>query len=205
MMTIKANIKNYIKDNKKIYLLLIFVIVIGVIKGNLDLISMKKVTIKELGEYINNFFNVVCDKNIKKNEIIFGEFFNSIKLFLLVWLCGSSIVGIPVIFYIMYIKGYVLGFCSGILIQSMGLNGVTLVTIGILPKEIFFIPIIVILGVSGIKFSISMIRNNKLRMLRQKNMLKEFGKYSLLGFFLCVVSFLVILTNWEISFKLLMK
>ena len=202
-MTGRFGVRNYIKENKKIYLLLTFLVVVGIVKGNLDLIFMKKVTINELSDYINNFFHMLYNMEMKKNEIIFKEFLNSIKLFLLVWICGSSVVGAPIIFYIMYLKGYVLGFCSGVLIQSRGINGVRLVTMGILPKEIFFIPTMIVLGAYGIKFSVGMIKNGKLRMLKQKNMALEFGKYLFFGLVMCVINFIVILTNWEISFRLL--
>lgn len=199
------NLKNFVKENRKIYLLLIFILIIGIVKGNFDLISIKKNIMSELGDYINNFFSVIHSGQIKKEQIILEEFLNSIKLFLVVWLCGSSIIGIPVIFYIVYLKGYIVGFCSGILIKSMGLNGINIIIANILPKEIFIIPIIVILSVSGIKFSIGIIKNSRLRLLKQKNIVKEFGKYSLLGVILSFISFVVILVNWEISFKFLVR
>ncbi|MBR4313275.1 MAG: stage II sporulation protein M, partial [Lachnospiraceae bacterium] len=125
----------------------------GIIKANFDLITMNGASINELGQDINNAFHIVGNNTIQKEGMIFSEFINIAKLLMIVWVCGSSIMGIPAIFYIVYTKGYMLGVCSGILIKSMGINGITLITVGILPKEIFFIPIIIILGVNGIKFS----------------------------------------------------
>lgn len=181
-------IKNHIKDNIYAYALLTIAMVIGIIKANFDLITMNGANINELGQDINNVFYMMGNNSIQKDDMVLREFINIVKLLMIVWVCGSSIIGIPVIFYVVYTKGYMLGVCSGILIKSMGINGITLISLGILPKEIFFIPIIIILGVNGIKFSTYIIKSNKLHMFRRKSVLKEFAIYSMTWIAMCIVS-----------------
>lgn len=187
-------VKKSIKQNRYIIIALVLILVVGVIKASFDLIK-----IKETGDIVDYINTIIKSRNVAQYDLVITEFLAILKILFLIWLCGSSIVGIPVILYIIYKKGYIIGFCSGMLIKSMGINGLKLITVMMVPKEIFIIPIMVIIAINGIRFSINIVSGYT---LRHKNIFKEFGVYVAKGLIYSIISLAVILLNISIELHL---
>ena len=189
-----VNVKKCIKQNRYIVSILVGMLVIGVIKANFDLLKLEDVT--KMSEYINE---MVKNRKMVGYDLVIAEFWDILKILVGIWLCGSSILGVPVVFWLVYMKGYVIGFCSGILIKTMGMNGLKLITAVMLPKEIFYIPIILILATSSIRFSIDMLNG---KILRHKKIFKEMGIYAVKGIIFSIISLVVILLNASLELHL---
>ena len=88
---------NFIKRNKIfsfIILITIFTFIGGIIIHSLLDISTK-------GEIVNNLYNYSNNINIKN---IFDDLFSNILLFIIIWLFGISVVGIPIIIFLYLFK-----------------------------------------------------------------------------------------------------
>ncbi|MBP5426651.1 MAG: stage II sporulation protein M [Clostridiales bacterium] len=184
----------HIREHVRIYILIIIVMVIGLVKGSIDLVKVEEVTILNLGECIKDFFDIGSARI--ENDIFFREFRTMAKLFLVVWISGSSLIGFPIIAYIIYLKGYALGFLSGVLIKSMGIRGTIVMVMAVLPKEMFLIPIIVVLGVMSMQYSLYMINNR--RIFYSKSVIREFVKYALKGGACSLLGTLVVAINTKL-------
>jgi stage II sporulation protein M len=62
---------------------------------------------------------------------------------------------------ILFIKGFILGFTVGFLIDELGFTGILFSTISLFPQNIIIIPSIVIIGVSALSFSLILLKNKR--------------------------------------------
>ena len=89
----------------------------------------------------------------------------------ILWVLGVTIIGIPFIYILIGVRGFITGFTSGFIIEYLGLKGVLFSAMTILPKELIIIPCLIALGVNGINFSMGIIKN-KSNKDENKNSLK---------------------------------
>lgn len=81
-----------------------------------------------------------------------------IKWFLIVWVCGCTVIGVPLIFLLYFMKGILLGFTIGFLTQTAGWYGVLYATITLLPSNLLFIPLFLVAGASALTFARTVIQ-----------------------------------------------
>ena len=86
------------------------------------------------------------------------------------WILGISIIGLPVIFIMVFLKGIVVGFTVGFLVNQMGINGFFLSFVSVLPQNILLIPAYLIMGTCAIAFSMRLIRQLLLNAALQKHL-----------------------------------
>ena len=68
-------------------------------------------------------------------------FFHNIKYMGVIWILGISIIGLPVMLILLFLKGMVIGFTVGFLVNQMGWSGFLLSFVSVLPQNIFIIPV----------------------------------------------------------------
>ncbi|MFP3381015.1 stage II sporulation protein M, partial [Bacillus sp. SIMBA_069] len=76
------------------------------------------------------------------------------KTVAIMWVLGLSIIGLPMILLMLFLKGVVVGFTVGFLVNQLQWQGVTFAMMGILPQNLLVVPALFIVGVSGISFSL---------------------------------------------------
>ncbi len=114
-------------------------------------------------------------------------------MLLLLWILGVSIIGIPLISLVIAIKGFIVGFSIGLLVESLGMNGIFSSIILFIPKEIIIIPCIIALGVNGLIFSLNIIRRKSNKYLLQSNFKMDFIAYCTFSLFFTGFIFLGVL------------
>ncbi|MDQ2086196.1 stage II sporulation protein M [Herbivorax sp. ANBcel31] len=174
---IREVIVNHIKSNLNLYFFLFLAFVIGVSAGAFTVNGLSPIQRKELTNYIHGFFQLFENQKVDSNEILRISLVDNIREIVILWVLGVTIIGIPFIYILIGVRGFITGFTSGFIIEYLGLKGVLFSVITILPKEIIIIPCIIALGVNGINFSLSIIEN-KSNKNDQKNSLKmNFFRY----------------------------
>jgi stage II sporulation protein M len=76
----------------------------------------------------------------------------------LVWLLGLSVVGVPFIAAVVFLRGFVLGFALAFLVKDLVLRGVVLALVALLPQQLFLLPGLAFAAVAAIAFSIGALR-----------------------------------------------
>ena len=128
--------------NKKIFLFLLTMSIIGVITGCIFLILIKENN-TELNNEINKFISNINSMNYLES---FKNIFSSNIFFLLIiWLIGISIIGIPVSLFLFFIKSFSLGFTISSFILIYKVRGVLISLIYIVPCQIINIIITIYL------------------------------------------------------------
>lgn len=139
--------KNNIMKQKKLYLFLIGLVIVGIIVGILFWFVINNEDKLLVTKNLNNFFE--C---IKKGNAInyWGSLFNSLVTGLiyivLIWLLGISIVGLPIILIIITIKSFIVGFSISSIIASYGFKGILGAFVYTFPHQIIFLLLLILLG-----------------------------------------------------------
>lgn len=170
--------------------MLFIAFIIGVGAGIFALNGLAIAQREELNNYFQGFLQLLENQKINSNELLKISTISNIKIVFILWLLGVTIIGIPFIFAVMAIRGFISGFCSSVIINALGIKGVLLSFFTIVPKEIILIPCFLVLGVNGINFSLNIIKNKSIRSISKENLKSSFLSYCIMTlFFSCIVFF----------------
>lgn len=179
--------RQYMLDHLWLYCFVAVLFVMGVIFGALMVNAMTLEQKEDLLQYLNNFLQTVQHGVDTSEQQSFAQFvLMHLKWVALIWLLGLSVVGSPLILVLNFLKGVLIGFTVGYLIGQLSWAGVLFALVSVAPQNLFIIPAILILSVSGLSFSIVLIKN---RFLQRKGSIGG----SLLTFSLVALSMAVLL------------
>lgn len=190
---IKELILTHIRNYSKRYFFLLIAFIIGVSAGAFTVNGLSSLQNEELGNYFQGFLKLFDNQQVKSGELLQIAALENLKLVLALWILGVSIIGIPFIFVLISVRGFITGFCTGFIIKAMGINGVLFVLCSILPKEIIIIPCLIALGVNGVNFSLNIIRNRSARQLSKEGLKSTLFSYCFVTLFYSVFIFFGIL------------
>ncbi|RKQ37722.1 stage II sporulation protein M [Oceanobacillus halophilus] len=186
----RTDIINHVKDHAIIYLFMTILFLTGIIFGAIIVNSMNFVQKQELFFYLERFFNQIVDGHAIDNILILKEsFLYHAKYLSLLFLLGLSVIGLPIVWILLYVKGLVVGFSVGFLVNQLGLKGLFLSALSIAPQNLIIIPIYIIAGTLSMVFSLRLL--NKLFSRRPTGpIFQPFGKYMLTFSILLLASML---------------
>ncbi|ASS91810.1 MAG: stage II sporulation protein M [Bacillaceae bacterium] len=159
MQNIQRFLLKQLKDQSTVYLFVLILFIMGVIFGAIIVNSMSITQKEDLYYYLNLFFGQVSDGKLASSFEMFKQsFFHNTKYVGLMWLLGISIIGLPIIFIMLFLKGMVVGFTVGFLVNQMKWGGFLLSFVSVLPQNLLLIPVFLIMSASAISFSFKLIR-----------------------------------------------
>ena len=145
---------NHLKHNLVLYTLICIFLIFGIVLGSVGAKSLDSNQTGSLGDYLNNFVSSFSKLQVEPEVLASASLVTNIKLLLLIWFLGLTIIGVPIIFLAIMLKGFYLGFTVGFLIQEKGIQGILFTAIALLPQNIFNLPALVVSGVIAASFSI---------------------------------------------------
>lgn len=164
-----------IKKEKSIYYSLIAVAVISIIFGVLFITILKTSDKELLISNMNNYFDRI--KEGKSSINIFRNILNNDILAIIISILGLSVIGIPILIFILFYKGFILSFSVTSLIYNFKVDGIFFSFIYIFPHLIINIIIYFILTYYSFKLSIYIINS----LLNKKTFCFKFlKKYSII-------------------------
>ncbi|NHM29040.1 stage II sporulation protein M [Neobacillus terrae] len=159
---------SYIREHSSIFLFVIILFLMGVIFGAVVVNSMSLSQKEDLFYYLSQFFGDISNGKVEGNQDLFLQsFLHNSKFIGLMWILGISIIGLPIILILLFIKGMVVGFTVGFLVNQMGWNGFLLAFVSILPQNLIIIPIFIIMAVVSVSFSLKMISRQFMKKVGQ--------------------------------------
>ncbi len=175
----KVTLTKHINNNINTYMLLFLAFTVGICAGAFTVNGLSFNQSSELTNYFYGFLNLINHQNIDSVELFKITVIENFKLIALLWVLGVTIIGVPFIYIAVGIKGFVTGFSSGFIVAACGIKGVLFVFLSTLPKEIIIVPFIIALGVSGINFSLTILKSRSNRLPSKISLKSSFAAYCL--------------------------
>ena len=118
----KRNLLQHINLNLKDYLILSIIFIIGVMVGVVIINNSNEQSKSEISGYINSFVDTIKTEQyeIDKTKLMKISILENLKTVGIIWLAGSTIIGIPLIYIITSYKGFCIGYTISAIISSLG-------------------------------------------------------------------------------------
>ena len=145
--------KEHISNNKIVYLSLFVFYLFGVLFGALASNNLDSSYSKIIISYFNGFLNAASSETFSIGQLLKESLIDNIKFVIIFWIIGLVVIGFPLYYALLGMKGFITGFSSAIVIQILSFKGGLISILCFLPKEIIIIPCLIAIAVNGIKFS----------------------------------------------------
>lgn len=173
-----------------IYVFMIILFLTGIIFGAVIVNSMNFVQKQDLFFYLEQFFGKIDnEQKISNGEILKSSFFYHAKYLLLLFFLGLSVIGLPIIWILLFLKGVVIGFSVGFIVNQLGLKGLLLASVSIAPQNFIIIPVYIVAGSLSMIFSLILLGKLFTQRVSQP-VLQPLGRYMTMFFILLTISFL---------------
>lgn len=156
-------IKKHIYNNLKSYLIVSILFIIGIIIGVTFTNNIELETQNQIGEYIQTFINCLkTDYQIDSVSLLQNSIKTHILFTFLMWFMGCTVIGIPIVYALIVIKGFSLSYTISTIILNLGLGkGIIFCIISMLMQNIIYIPALLALAVSGIRLYKSIMKDKR--------------------------------------------
>lgn len=193
---------------KTVYLFMSILFLTGIVFGAIVVNSMNFVQKQDLYFHLERYFNQLIDgQAIPHKDIFKKSFFHHVKMLFILFFLGLSVIGLPLVWILVFIKGLVVGFSVGFIVNQLGVSGLILATLSIAPQNIIIIPVYIVAGSFSMVFSLSLFHKLFSRSVSQP-FLKPFLQYSTVFFILIIGALLGSLTESFVAneaFKALLR
>ncbi|MCX8130190.1 MAG: stage II sporulation protein M [Clostridia bacterium] len=190
---IREMVVKHVKNNFNTFFFLLMAFIIGVSAGAFTVNGLSAIQREELMNYFQGFIQLLDNQKVDTNELLKISIYENVRIVGVLWVLGVTIIGIPFIFIIVGIRGFITGFSSGFIIETLGLKGALFTVFGLLPKEFIIVPCIIALGVNGINFSLNIIKNKSVKHISRENIKTRFLGYCFVTLFYTCFIFIGVL------------
>ena len=159
--------------------------VIGLISGILFLFFISKEDKNLLMKEINSFFVNIKENNLNTLDTLINSIYSNTLSISIIWLLGISIIGIPFIIFFIFFKSFVFSFSVASIIAKYGFKGILISLSYILPHQVIYLIIWLLLSFYALSFSFKLIR--LLFLKKNINIREYFLKYLKIGI-ICIIT-----------------
>ena len=140
-----------------------FVVVVyaaGAITGALAVTSLTQEERSSLGSYVEVFVTGIGRNapSLASAGILRLSIEAHLKTAGLIWVLGITVLGLPIVVVVLFVRGFVSGFSACFLAAHMGYKGVLLAAASILPHSVVSVPAFLALAVFSLAFGTSLLR-----------------------------------------------
>ena len=171
-----SKIKSIIFPSKKINFFVIAILFLGIISGaifsNIIDLNDQKLVIEKIQTLITNINTQSIDSiQAFKNSIIINS-----SYMLIIWILGMTIIGILFNIFLLYLKGFIVGFSLASFIITYSYKGIILSILYTLFGQILNIIVIMILTIYSIMFTTNLLKQI-IKNKQSNNLAKTFKNY----------------------------
>ncbi|AOZ94568.1 stage II sporulation protein M [Paenibacillus crassostreae] len=171
------SIRNSFREQIMLYIFVAVLFLVGVVFGALMVNALSLEQQQDLATYLGDYFVTLSQGNVGSNEATFWSIaILHLKWIGLIWICGLSVIGLPGILILDFLKGVLIGFTVGYLVGQFSWEGLLFALVSVAPHNLLVIPVLVLCSVAAISFSLYIIKNRML-MNRQGNFTRPFINY----------------------------
>jgi len=158
MNKVIAKAKKNITSQKQKYLFLAVILLIGIVSGILFIFFISKTDKSLVNDELNFFFKILKENQLDYVSSLINSISSNILYFVIVWILGISIIGIPVIIFLLFLKGFIFGFSISSIIVNYGVKGLFLTISYQVPHNVIMLVLYVLISFYAINFSIRLFK-----------------------------------------------
>lgn len=167
----------HVKKYRLVYFFMLVLFLIGIIFGAVIVNSMDFFQKQDLYFYLDQFMNQLLEgSTVDKQELFKTTFSYHLQYLLLFFILGLSVIGLPIIWILIFIKGVVVGFSVGFFVNQLGWKGFVFAAASIAPQNLFVIPIYLVASSVAMIFSLALFQKLFSRRMQQPT-LRPFTQY----------------------------
>ena len=188
---IKNVIVEHVLNNKKEYIIISFMFVLGIFLGVFFINNIDESRCSEITQYFSSSIDTLKQSNdIQLMEVLKSSIVKNIVLAIILWFLGTTIIGIPIVLGIIAYRGFCLGYTISASILTLGsVKGISFMLAALVLHNILFIPAVVAIGVSGFKLYKSIVKDKRKQNIKMEILRHTF--FSLIMTVLLVISSVV--------------
>ncbi|MDX8046064.1 stage II sporulation protein M [Gracilibacillus sp. S3-1-1] len=184
-----------------IYIFTVILFITGIIFGAVIVNSMTFVQKQDLFFYLDRFFSgYLQEDNISKQALFTNAIFYHIQFLALLFFLGLAVIGLPIIWVLLFVKGVAIGFTVGFFVNQLGFNGLLFSFTSIAPQNLIIIPIYIIASSMAMVFSLTLLQSIFSKRYKQP-ILQIFYRYTLVFICLMAVMSLAAVLESVVSFE----
>lgn len=194
-------IKTHIENNLREYAIASTIFIIGILFGVIFINNLNDTQNNEIGNYISTSIeNLKESQDINQLLFIKETIKENLTFVILLWLMGSTVIGLLLVYIIVAFKGFCLSYTISAIFHVLN-NGKTIAMLvsTMLLKNIIVIPCTIALAVSGMKVYKSIMQDR-----RKENIKLEILRHTGFSIFILVVLILSSLIEVYLS-QLILK
>ena len=197
---LKNTIFQYILNNSKEYILVLIIFIIGIFAGVMFINNCSEAQESTVTSYINEFIEKFKTlENLDKQSLTVTSIKSNILLALIIWLAGTTIIGMSVVLGFILFRGFCLGYTVSAISLTIGTGKSLLFCLcGLAIQNVLFIPAILTMGVSSIRLYKAIINDR-----RKENIKIEIARHSVISSLMLGVLMASSVLECEISIVLL--
>ncbi|MEX2462093.1 MAG: stage II sporulation protein M [Paenibacillaceae bacterium] len=166
MSDLSHAMQRYMKEHMPLYVYVAVLFITGVIFGIFIVQALTLEQKQELSRHLGNFFQTVdLGMEWDKQHSFWHSLMLHIKWLALICVLGISVVGLPFILFMDFLKGILIGFSVGFMVGEYAWKGMLFALVSVVPQNLLVIPSLLICSVTSIAFGLHLL---KTRFLNQQ-------------------------------------
>lgn len=146
--------RDSLKSSWPLYLLVLAIFALGLICGALNVNFLPAAKVEALHDYIDAFFKQALGLHVDTSQVAWEAIYNKIIMMAALYILGLTIIGIPAILGLIFLRGFVLGFTVAFLSRDLAWLGLLLAAASIMPQNLLYLPALFIGAVAALSFAL---------------------------------------------------
>ena len=155
---VKTKVTNKLREQKKIYIFLIIVMLIGLILGIIYAVILNKSDHALVTTSLDSFFTSIKNNDIDYKSALINSLVGNISFVTFIFLLGISIIGIPLIIFSLAASSFIFGFSLSSIIYTYHFNGILKAITYLFPHQLITLLMSLFLGFYALYFGIKLFK-----------------------------------------------
>lgn len=153
---VKDKVTNTLKEQKRIYIMIIILMSVGIMGGVIYAIILNKSDHNLVSESLTSFFINIKNNDINYKKAILNSLIGNISFTFLIFLLGISIIGMPLILLLLIFKSFIFGFSFSSIIYTYHFKGILKAIMYTFPHQWIILLISLFLGFYAFYYSLKL-------------------------------------------------
>lgn len=155
---VKTKVTNKLAEQKKIYIFLIIVMLIGLILGIIYAVILNKSDHAIVTTSLDSFFTSIKNNDIDYKSALINSLVGNISFVTFIFLLGISIIGIPLIIFSLAASSFIFGFSLSSIIYTYHFDGILKAITYLFPHQLITLLMSLFLGFYALYFGIKLFK-----------------------------------------------